>query len=230
MFIYLTPLVHRADMNDGKAIEPGPGPGRFPSGEGRPVTNRLQDYMKLKHAIARTIRSIRSPASAVKNNRVATEGQDLMYKLGEDRFTLAMWHVFKHEKSSPMNAVIGRYILLTGMLPLISAITILKYRSAEKLMILRERNIDLPKEPAVSALAEYVTERGNFCNQKDVKAALLNYHSSQGVCLRYLVQAIRIARNSGLIRQLLQHASRRFMEAALIASKTRRIIVQVREG
>ena len=161
-------------MDDEKVIGPEPGPRRLHSEEIGPDTARLRDYTKFKHAVAQTIRSIRSLASAVKNDRVATEGQDLMSKLAEDRFTLAVVGQFKRGKSSLMNAIIGRDILPIGVLPLTSAITILKYGPVEKLTILRERDAIFPEQPPVSALAEYVTEQGNPGNRKGVKNVLLD--------------------------------------------------------
>ena len=160
-------------MDDEKVIEPEPGPRRLRSEEIGPDTDHLRDYTKFKHAVAQTIRSIRSLASAVKNDRVATEGQDLMSKLAEDRFTLAVVGQFKRGKSSLMNAIIGRDLLPIGVLPLTSAITILKYGPVEKLTILRERDAIFPEQPPVSTLAEYVTEQGNPGNRKRVKAAVL---------------------------------------------------------
>jgi GTP-binding protein EngB required for normal cell division len=164
-------------MNDGTEIEPEPDAGRPLSEEVGPDTGRLQDYAKLKHATARAIRSIRSLTSEVKDERVAAEAQELMSKLAEDRFTLAVVGQFKRGKSSLMNAIIGRDLLPTGMLPLTSAITILKYGPTERLTILRDRDSIFPERPPVSSLAAYVTEQGNPGNQKGVKAAVLEMPS-----------------------------------------------------
>ncbi len=71
-----------------------------------------------------------------------------------------------------MNAIIGREILPTGVLPLTSAITKLKYGSAERLIINRDSQL-FPKELPVSDLSEYITEKGNPNNQKKIKNAIL---------------------------------------------------------
>jgi len=161
-------------MNDGIEIGKQAGVER-PSGEGvGPDTSRLQDYAKLKHAIARAIRSLCTLAWEVKKDRVETEGQELMSKLAEDRFTLTVVGQFKRGKSSLMNAIIGREILPTGVLPLTSAITVLKYGPVERLTILRERDSIFPEQPPVSSLAAYVTEQGNPGNREKVKAAVLD--------------------------------------------------------
>jgi GTP-binding protein EngB required for normal cell division len=163
-------------MNDAAGTEPAAGAGRPVSEEVGPDTGRLQDYAKMKHAVARAIRSLRSLASEVKNELLAREGQEVMSKLAEDRFTLAVVGQFKRGKSSLMNAIIGRDVLPTGVLPLTSAITILKYGAGESLTIQREGNI-FPERLPVSSLAAYVTEQGNPGNQKRVKAAILEMPS-----------------------------------------------------
>jgi predicted GTPase len=96
--------------------------------------------------------------------------EEWMVKLAEDRFTLAVLGQFKRGKSSLMNAIIGRELLPTGVLPLTSAITVLKFGSQERLVIERE-GLHWPEELPLSQLAEYVTEHGNPGNQKRVKTA-----------------------------------------------------------
>jgi len=151
----------------------GPEPDARPEdGRIEPDVGNLRDYAKMKHSLAQAVRSIRGIASETKNERIVGEGQDLMSKLAEDRFTLAVVGQFKRGKSSLMNAIIGREILPTGVLPLTSAITILKYGPVEKLTIQRDKDI-FPEQPPVAMLAAYVTEEGNPGNSRKVKAAVL---------------------------------------------------------
>jgi GTP-binding protein EngB required for normal cell division len=93
-----------------------------------------------------------------------------MVKLAEDRFALAVLGQFKRGKSSLMNAIVGREVLPTGVLPLTSAITILKFGPVERLLIHRE-DWSWPQEEPLSQLAQYVTEKGNPGNVKQVKMA-----------------------------------------------------------
>jgi uncharacterized protein (DUF1778 family) len=93
-----------------------------------------------------------------------------MVKLAEDRFTLAVLGQFKRGKSSLMNAIIGRELLPTGVLPLTSAITVLKFGPTERLVIERE-GLQWPETVPLSQLDDYVTERGNPGNKKRVKTA-----------------------------------------------------------
>ena len=159
-------------MNDAAGIEPTPDSGKIGHD-----TDRLLDYAKIKHAVARAIRSLRSLASEAKNDRAEEECRELMSKLAEDRFTLAVVGQFKRGKSSLMNAILGRDILPTGVLTLTSAITTLRYGPVERLTILRERHSISPECPPVSELAAYVTERGNPGNLKRVKEAVLEMPS-----------------------------------------------------
>jgi hypothetical protein len=75
-----------------------------------------------------------------------------------------------------MNAIVGRSFLPTSILPLTSAITILRFGPAERLVISRE-NRSFDDEAPVSALPDYVTETGNPGNQKRIKAVYVEFPS-----------------------------------------------------
>ena len=96
--------------------------------------------------------------------------QALLVKLAEDRFNLAVLGQFKRGKSSLMNAIIGRDLLPTGVLPLTSVVTTLCYGPIERLLITR-RDWTLTQELPLADLSDYVTERGNPGNEKGVLTA-----------------------------------------------------------
>ncbi|GAP06022.1 dynamin family [Anaerolinea thermolimosa] len=104
-----------------------------------------------------------------KNNNVTGEEQcrALLVKLAEDRFNLVVVGQFKRGKSSLMNAIIGRDLLPTGLLPLTSAITTLCFGPQEKVYIKRSDWV-FEQEINFSELPEYVTEQGNPGNTKGV--------------------------------------------------------------
>jgi GTP-binding protein EngB required for normal cell division len=135
-----------------------------------PETLRL--YTRRKQAIAGQIRLLQRIIKERGNERRAEQCQELMVKLAEDRFTLAVLGQFKRGKSSLMNAIMGREVLPVGVLPLTSAITVLKYGPAERLVIQRDA-LSYPQEAPLSQLAEYVTENGNPGNVKRVRTACL---------------------------------------------------------
>jgi hypothetical protein len=64
--------------------------------------------------------------------------EGLMAKLAEDRFTIAVLGQFKRGKSSLLNAIIGRNLLPTGILPLTTVITVIRFGARERLVIHRK--------------------------------------------------------------------------------------------
>jgi GTP-binding protein EngB required for normal cell division len=135
-----------------------------------PDISLLTAYTRAKQSIARSIRAIQNRVAKLKREDIAAPYQELMVKLAEDRFTLAVLGQFKRGKSSLMNAIIGRELLPTGVLPLTSAITVLRYGPAERLVVIREDAL-FPEELPTGRLAEFVTERGNPGNVKRIKVA-----------------------------------------------------------
>jgi GTP-binding protein EngB required for normal cell division len=139
---------------------------------GDPETLRF--YTKTKLALATQLRALREVIKQRGSETRLWQCDDLMVKLAEDRFTLAVLGQFKRGKSSLMNAIIGRELLPVGVLPLTSAITILRYGPQERLLIRRENmSLPPPEEFPVQQLAEFVTEIGNPGNCKQVKTATI---------------------------------------------------------
>ncbi len=130
----------------------------------------LRRYVLAKQEIAAAIREGRQLAEAQGRAEAAEEYRQLQARLAEDRFNLAVVGQFKRGKSTLMNAVIGRDLLPTGLLPLTSAITTLCYGPAER-VVLRRKGWVLDQEISLAELAEYVTERGNPGNERGVLEA-----------------------------------------------------------
>ncbi|MGO9556729.1 MAG: dynamin family protein [Syntrophobacteraceae bacterium] len=137
-----------------------------------PDLSSFKHYTRAKQTIAHEVRTLSDFLRKRLGDREADECRQLMVKLAEDRFTLAVVGQFKRGKSSLMNAIIGRDILPTGVLPLTSAITVLRYGPREKLTIFSD-GVSYPKEVPISKIAEYVTEKGNPGNAKKVARAFL---------------------------------------------------------
>lgn len=95
----------------------------------------------------------------------SAECQALLVQLAEDRFNLAVVGQFKRGKSTLMNAILGCDLLLTGLLPLTSAITMLCYGSTER-VVLRREGWTLEQEVLLAQLTDYITERGNPGNER----------------------------------------------------------------
>jgi len=151
-------------------------PSNLISGNGHSVTDSgpLRSYTKNKFALAAQLRSLCEILEKRENKTRAEQCQELMAKLAEDRFTLAVLGQFKRGKSSLMNAIIGHEVLPVGVLPLTSAITVLRFGPRERLLIRRDNeHLSFPEEFPVSKLAEFVTEDGNPGNHKRIKTATI---------------------------------------------------------
>ena len=132
----------------------------------------LKQYMTAKQTIAYEIRVLSELLKKFPGKRKVEECRQLMVKLAEDRFLLAVVGQFKRGKSSLMNAIIGQDLLPTGVLPLTSAITVLKHGPQKRLTVLRQGSL-YPEKAPISNLADYVTEKGNPENVKKVISAFL---------------------------------------------------------
>jgi GTPase Era involved in 16S rRNA processing len=135
-----------------------------------PDLEELRSYTQRKLALGELLRTIRQSFIVLGREDAEIQYREWLAKLAEDRFTLAVLGQFKRGKSSLMNAIIGEELLPTGVLPLTSAITILKYGPSKRLVVHRE-NALYPAELPVTELAGYVTEKENPHNQKKVIAA-----------------------------------------------------------
>jgi GTP-binding protein EngB required for normal cell division len=132
----------------------------------------LRFYTKTKLALAAQLRALREVVNYRGDKTRLQQCDDLMVKLAEDRFTLAVLGQFKRGKSSLMNAIIGRELLPVGVLPLTSAITVLRFGPKERLLITRsDVRLVFPEEYSVERLPEFVTEKENPGNRKHVKTA-----------------------------------------------------------
>jgi GTP-binding protein EngB required for normal cell division/uncharacterized protein (DUF1778 family) len=134
------------------------------------VPDRLKEYSRIKLSLGGQLHLFRDALQKCGDETRDRHCEALMVKLAEDRFTLAVLGQFKRGKSSLMNAIIGRELLPTGVLPLTSAITVLKFGPTERLVIERE-GLQWPETVPLSQLDDYVTERGNPGNKKRVKTA-----------------------------------------------------------
>ena len=138
--------------------------------EVNPDLEKLHFYNHTKLVLAGQLRILREVLTTLGRENGERQCGEIIVKLAEDRFTLAVVGQFKRGKSSLMNAIIGRELLPTGVIPLTSAITVLKYGPKERLVV-RCTGALFPKELPISCLSDYVTEKGNPSNRKKVKTA-----------------------------------------------------------
>ena len=88
-----------------------------------PDLEKLRVYSQAKMKLASQLYAVRDALAVLGLDEAERECGELLVKLAEDHFTLAVLGQFKRGKSSLMNAIIGRELLPTGVLPLTSAIT-----------------------------------------------------------------------------------------------------------
>jgi predicted GTPase len=140
--------------------------------EVNPDLGQIEAYAKAKQAVARDLHYVHELLERRKSERRHAACRDLMVKLAEDHFTLAVLGQFKRGKSSLMNAIIGRPLLPTGVLPLTSVITALRFGPRERLLVEYEEGRVVNEVP-LSELSEYVTEKWNPGNRKGIRRAII---------------------------------------------------------
>jgi GTP-binding protein EngB required for normal cell division len=141
----------------------------FP-GAGNEQAASLRDYTLSKQEVAAVVRTAKQFFQASGAQAGDERCQELLVQLAEDRFNLAVVGQFKRGKSTLMNAVIGRDLLPTGLLPLTSVITTLCYGPNERVVLLRKESSWEQKVP-LAQLADSITERGNPGNEKGLLEA-----------------------------------------------------------
>ncbi|HTU47464.1 MAG TPA: dynamin family protein [Bryobacteraceae bacterium] len=107
--------------------------------------------------------------------------QRILADLAEDAFRLAVVGKYNRGKSSLMNAMLGHQWLPTGILPLTSVITTVRYGSTERVLI-KTAGSTLPHEISLHEIAEFVTEQHNPGNTKRIELAEIQLPSD---LLRY---------------------------------------------
>lgn len=96
--------------------------------------------------------------------------RELLTRLAEDRFTVVVAGRFNRGKSSLMNAILGMDRLPTGVIPLTSVITSVRYGTRER-VLLDYQGSRLRGEAKLEELLELVTEKGNPGNVKRIRVA-----------------------------------------------------------
>jgi predicted GTPase len=138
----------------------------------RRAEDALRAYLQAKQEVAARVRSALGLLRVRGTKGRIDRCQELLVKLAEDRFNLVVLGQFKRGKSSLMNAIIGRELLPTGLLPLTSVVTMLRFGPTERLLLTRDES--WVEEAPISRLADYVTERGNPGNVRKIRAAYLD--------------------------------------------------------
>ncbi|MFN3395402.1 MAG: dynamin family protein [Thermodesulfovibrionales bacterium] len=122
--------------------------------------------------------------------------EELREKIEKNTFNLVVVGQFKRGKTSLINALLGADILPVAVVPLTSIVTIMTYGEALRIRVYF--NDGRVTEIKPESLSEYVTEKGNPKNIKDVSEVIITYPSS------YLKDGVRLIDTPG-VGSIYQH-------------------------
>jgi ribosome biogenesis GTPase A len=122
-------------------------------------------------AVLRTLLTVEDCGAV--NKSLNEKLHSLEKKLSSNQLHLAVLGQMKRGKSSFINALLGTEILPTGVLPVTTVITEIKYGPAPCATILRTTG--QREEVGLSTLAEYITEAGNPGNKRQVASVEITY-------------------------------------------------------
>ncbi|HCA26940.1 MAG TPA: dynamin [Betaproteobacteria bacterium] len=124
--------------------------------------------------------------------------QELLDKIDSHAFNLVVVGEFKRGKSSITNALIGANLLPVGVTPLTAIATILSYSDRLTIQVVYQND----QQASIDAenLWEYVTEKGNPKNEKEVREVQVGYPSA------WLKNGVRLVDTPG-IGSVYQHNS-----------------------
>ena len=129
----------------------------------------LKEYEQFKFRLAEIIR-LASAIDYQHDKGSEQSWREVLARLAEDRFNVVVAGRFNRGKSTLMNALFGMDRLPTGIMPLTSVITTVRYGTSERVLLDYEGN-RLRGEASLSELPEYVTEKGNPGNCKHIRSA-----------------------------------------------------------
>jgi hypothetical protein len=130
------------------------------------------------------LRALQRLAARADAAEIARQAQELAGRVAEGRFYLACVGQFKRGKSTLLNALVGRPLLPTGVVPVTSAVTVLRGGAdvAARVSFQDGRSLPIPPEE----IGSYVSESENPGNRKGVRAVEVFVPSpllAGGMCL-----------------------------------------------
>jgi GTPase Era involved in 16S rRNA processing len=134
------------------------------------TSSSMSSYSRLKGELLRSIDEMLSEESIR-----GCPCEDMREKIETNTFNLVVVGQFKRGKTSLINALLGADILPVAVVPLTSIVTIMKYGEALRISV--HFNDGLVTEINSESLPDYVTERGNPRNAKDVSEVIITYPS-----------------------------------------------------
>ncbi len=130
--------------------------------------NKLESYEKIKKRILDSEKDIKNIIKDLDLKEDRVDG--VFNKLKENRFNLVILGEFNRGKSTFINALLGKVVLPSNILPTTSVITRLNYSEEIKIVVTMDDNSK--KEIGIDNLVEYVTENNS---SDDVKIVDIYY-------------------------------------------------------
>lgn len=135
----------------------------------------LDRYKQIKEQLLLQIEALEEFCRMRQSTATAENLKEVRVKLAENRFHLVVLGQFKRGKSTFINSILGDKVLPTSVVPLTSIVTLLKYGDKEQIEVIFN---DQSTRPITrDELPEYVTEKGNPKNQKNVKQVEIAFPS-----------------------------------------------------
>lgn len=132
--------------------------------DGQParVGGVLGEYRQRKLTLAQLIGELMTIARERHDDEREAAARDLLARLADDAFQLAVVGQFSRGKSTLMNAILGGPYLPTGALPMTSVLTTVRYGSEPRAWVRRtgsDLEIDVPLDQLVRYVAQHSGER-----------------------------------------------------------------------
>ena len=132
----------------------------------------VMDVSTAKREIERAVAIALSQATSSERELV----EEVKRKLEENRFNLVVLGQFKRGKTTFVNALLGKRLLPSAVLPLTSIVTAIEYGEKERAEVIFHSGE--VKEIPIEDIRLYVTEKENPANEKGVKYVRVFYPGS----------------------------------------------------
>ncbi|MCK8604257.1 dynamin family protein [Desulfoferrobacter suflitae] len=135
----------------------------------------LDAFRQRRQNLFDALGSLKGLAELREDRNVLESVDEISRKLADNRFYLVVLGQFKRGKSTFINSLLGTRLLPTAVVPLTSIVTVLRY-GEEECVEVRFENGDR-RCVARDELVDYVTEKGNPANEKNVAQVEISYPS-----------------------------------------------------
>jgi len=132
-------------------------------------------YAQSKEQILSCLNNLKTILLAWKDNKLTERVNELAQKLKENKFNLVVLGQFKRGKTTLIDSLLGCDLLPVAVVPLTSAVTFIRYGEHQRIEVVFTNSER--KEIAQHELVDYITEKGNPENRKNVRYVEIFYPS-----------------------------------------------------